>query len=512
MFMRIKFLFFLIVIFAFNAIDAQNNKYIDSLETILEDIEITEHKKDKVLNKLWESTVDNDISYAKEIAEKIIDNAAKIENDTFMALGYNRLGISFSYMTNYEKSKLEYYKALKLYRKINDSLNIGRIYINLGLDYSEQDIMDSTLYYYDKALKNFIPIKDTIQISKTKRYIADTYGKKGYYELGLKKALDAVRLLEKSNNAFEIHMSYFGVASFYHELKDSVAAEKYLRKINTFFEENTNPRWESTAKLRLASLFLNNKEKHDEALELLNKGIELSKSLNFRINIADGLLTKGLLLIRTGKLEEAKGITEEALSFSTKTNINHNISRSLILLGEIAMSQKEYSKSRDYLLKALDVSRNHKLLIQQKDAYQNLTKVSELLKNPNKALDYFKAYKKINDSIFQKERINKVEELKLVYETEKKEAQIALQNEEIKTLNVQAKNDKLTKTLYGSGMFSFIAIAGLLYFGFRQRIKKNKLEREKQEAIYKQEIEFKKKELASQTLHLVQKSTFIQEL
>lgn len=87
-----------------------------------------------------------------------------------------------------------------------------------------------------------------------------------------------------------------------------------------------------------------------------------------------------------------------------------------------------------------------------------------------------------------------------------------MQKEEINNLNIQAKNDKLTKTLYGIGMFSFLAIAGLLYFGFKQRIKKNKIEREKQEEIYKQEIKFKKKELATQTLHLVQKNTFIQEL
>jgi len=61
-------------------------------------------------------------------------------------------------------------------------------------------------------------------------------------------------------------------------------------------------------------------------------------------------------------------------------------------------------------------------------------------------------------------------------------------------------------------MFSFLSIAALLYFGFKQRIKKNKIEREKQEEMYKKEIAFKKKELASQTLHLVQKNTFIQEL
>ncbi|MAU16124.1 MAG: hypothetical protein CMH46_11365 [Muricauda sp.] len=72
--------------------------------------------------------------------------------------------------------------------------------------------------------------------------------------------------------------------------------------------------------------------------------------------------------------------------------------------------------------------------------------------------------------------------------------------------------DTLTKGLYADGMASTLTLSRLLVFGYRQRIKKNKVECEKQEEIYKQEIAHKKKELASQTLHLVQKNTFIQEL
>ncbi|WP_289644650.1 helix-turn-helix transcriptional regulator [Maribacter aestuarii] len=79
-------------------------------------------------------------------------------------------------------------------------------------------------------------------------------------------------------------------------------------------------------------------------------------------------------------------------------------------------------------------------------------------------------------------------------------------------MNEKAKVDKLTKGLYAGGALSGVALSGLLFFGFRQRIKKNRIEREKQEEIFKQEIEHKKKELTSQTLHLVQKNTFIQEL
>lgn len=82
----------------------------------------------------------------------------------------------------------------------------------------------------------------------------------------------------------------------------------------------------------------------------------------------------------------------------------------------------------------------------------------------------------------------------------------------MKALSAQAESDRLARAIYGIGMFSFLAISALLYFGFKQRIKRNKMEREKQEEIYKQELAFKKKELASHTLHLVKKNTFLQEL
>ena len=87
-----------------------------------------------------------------------------------------------------------------------------------------------------------------------------------------------------------------------------------------------------------------------------------------------------------------------------------------------------------------------------------------------------------------------------------------MQSAEIKTLSEKAKNDKLKKGLYAGGMVSALALSGLLFFGFRQRMKKNRIARSRQEEIYRQEIAHKRKELASQTLHLVQKSRFITEL
>ena len=181
-------------------------------------------------------------------------------------------------------------------------------------------------------------------------------------------------------------------------------------------------------------------------------------------------------------------------------------------LGRVAGLEKNDDQAIYYYKKSLDVNLKANIKRGILDGYSLITKYYERNKDYKNALKYKKKFAIVKDSIFNKESNDKINELHLKFETEKKEAAIALQEEEIKTLNAQAKNDKLTKTLYGIGMFSFITIAALLYFGFKLRMKKNKIERERQEEIFKREIEFKKKELTSQTLHLVQKNTFIQEL
>ncbi len=181
-------------------------------------------------------------------------------------------------------------------------------------------------------------------------------------------------------------------------------------------------------------------------------------------------------------------------------------------MGELSFEQGNYDNAISYSKQALEVSKKIGIEVGVNRSYENLYKSYKRKNNPSEALKYLEFFKTQNDSIYGQDTRNKVNELQTIYETEKKEAAIALQEEEINTLNEKAKVDKLTKGLYAGGMASALALFGLSVFGYRQRIRKNKIAREKQEEIYKQEIEHKKKELTSQTLHLVQKNTFIQEL
>ena len=170
------------------------------------------------------------------------------------------------------------------------------------------------------------------------------------------------------------------------------------------------------------------------------------------------------------------------------------------------------TKSLSYINSALNIADSVKSLDYQANLRLFRSKLHEALMNESLALEDRKSYEIYKDSIYDLKKTNQIEELKTIYETEKKEAEIALQEEEIKTLNAKSRADKLQKGLFAGGMASALALFGLSVFGYRQRIKKNRIAREKQEEMYKQEIAHKKKELTSQTLHLVQKNTFIQDL
>ncbi|WP_158594618.1 tetratricopeptide repeat protein [Ulvibacterium marinum] len=486
-------------------------KEIDSLKTILENVQSLE-VKNNLYNQLWEATIDDNIQDAKLYAESLVANGELMKNDTVIGRGYNRLAIVYSYLNDYNRSIIYYKKALSIFQDWTEQIDAGQVYVNIGLDYDEQDLVDSSFVYYDKALKSFKKEKDSFHIGSTLRSLSNAYSKMGYYKLGLQKALEATKILETQRDTFELNLSYLEISRIYEELADTLNAEKYLMKSIDYFNSKNRRRWKSSAVLRLAKLYVNNGEKHLEAIKLFEEGLGLSEELDFYINIQLGNFYYAMLQKELGKYDESRRMLLKSLQIAEEKNLKNGIANCLLELGQIYLKEQKLDSANILTTRGLEIATKAALLKEQSKAHLALSGIAAKMDKTQLSLDYYRAYSRLRDSIFDISKSKQIEELKIIYETEKKEVALALQEEEIKTLNEKAKVDKLTKGMYAGGMFTFISVSGLLFFGFRQRIKKNRIAREKQEAIYKQEIAHKKKELASQTLHLVQKNTFIKEL
>lgn len=484
-----------------------NQKKIDSL---LEHLDVAKIDKNKglLLQELWRAHIDNDIEKAKFYGREMIKVGGQIENDTILSSGYQRLAIAHAYVQEYEASRVYYLKALKIYEENNAKSPAGMILLNIGLDFNELGVPDSTMYYYDKALSYFEESNDTLGIGDVYRAKSGAFINQGYYRIALENALKANKVFESIGQEFERSLFQGQIALIYEKMNDSLNAEKYLKSSMSYFETADRKRWLSSAKLNLARFYTIQNINSKKVPSLFKEGLQLAEEVNFPFNVNYYHYWYGIYLLNSKKHLESKGHLLKSLQLSDSLGLKADNAMAHVALGNNYLALGKSDSCQYYAELGLQKAIGLGLLEEQKKGYLVLSKNSSKQNNNGQALEYFSLYKQLNDSIYNIENGQRLSELQTIYETEKKEAEIALQQEEIKTLNEKAKVDKLTKGLYAGGMASALALSGLLVFGFRQRIKKNRIEKEK----ISEELEHKQKELTSQTLHLVQKSQFIAEI
>ncbi|WP_189358526.1 tetratricopeptide repeat protein [Algibacter mikhailovii] len=398
--------------------------------------------------------------------------AKELDIKKFNSLALSRLGYYYYYISDYNKAEYYNNEAIKLHRELN---------------------LKAPLY---KALN---------VLGVSQKYL-------GKLEESMESHMESLALKEELGvSGFGLGASYVNIGNLLAELDNFEASNEYYLKASSVFEEAGLISYQAQI---LHNIGVNQDElkNYDKALEYYFKSLEHFRKEKKHLEIAKILNSIGGVYLKQDSLNKAKKYLKESLELSKHYGEKQMVGLTTKNLGNVYFKEGDFNKALKHFKEASAISIETGTLTRGLNNYQQMAKTYAALGDYNKAYKYSDLHFQKYDSVFKKEKIEQINELEIKYQTEKKEAAIALQKEEIKTLNIQAKNDKLTKTLYGVGMLSFLTISGLLYFGFKQRLKKNKIEREKQEAIYKQEIAFKKKELASQTLHLVQKSTFIQEL
>lgn len=466
-----------------------------------------------ISEKLWAATVNADPDAAMQHAERIIGLGHDLQVDTILSSGLYKKGVCHAYTNNYDSSGYYFRWALALFETADDYEAIASVQRNIGQDHNMVGELDSALYYYQLSGANFARIDDSIGIADIYNSEAIVYLMKGYYNLAFDKAVAGERIFEQREElAMDLQQNRLVIATLYSEMKDTVNALPYFQKTIDFFAANNMQRQVVSNSILMVDLMIPNYEQYPEIESLIANTIKISESLQDPSLLNSARLSESYLAYYQGDYARARRIQAELVESSTKEGQEFIYYLNTLALGRTLLAEGNYPEAIRYLKETEENAIAYETDNVIRDARKLLSQAYEQTGNYRESLAYYKGYKAVNDRIFDQERTNRFSELQTIYETEKKEAELALQAEEIKTLDAEAKASRLSATLYGTGMLSFIVISGLLYFGFRQRMKKNQLERERQETILKTELAFKKKELTSQTLHLVQKSTYLQEI
>jgi len=397
------------------------------------------------------------------LATKQLTDSDRIWIHRELALGYQE--------TNFEKATFHAREGLIYAQKLNKPHSIGDCYLRLGIQYYSISQDDSAMYYFNKALEQIPLIKiledaDNLQ-SQIYGAIANLYTKQGNNREALNYYLMMLKILEKHGWRGNMFLLYDNVGRMYLDLDNYEEAEKYFIKMQTLAKESDNNKyyWASEALFQLSRIYLHNKDYKkalDNATIAYKTGDEDPKAKNlYKIEPLQVLAD----IYREGynNYNKAEEYANLALRYSEDLKNPLLISQSLATLADVYLGKGMYSESERAALRALTADSTNSNNI---NLFKTLAKANAFLGKTAKAMEYFDRYTNLIAERSNKNYMSALTEVQTKYETNKKELEIAQQQQIIARQNLQ-------RGLLAGGVAVSIVILVLLWYMLRLRDRRN---------------------------------------
>jgi tetratricopeptide (TPR) repeat protein len=492
---------------------------IDSLENELKIHNANDTTRVNLLNTLAFNYKNYDVSKAEELATKANILAEKLK----FKKGFAKSFIIFSKIhiekSEFELARVDALQALKLSQELKDYKSILTAYNNLGILYSYNNQPNKALEYLKKALNTAVENRDLKRQSDILHNIGHNLYFRGDFEeatkyfeksiavltvLGDEKGVlitkniiaviyiiqgrhaEALEILNKNLEAFKKDVDIIGIAEassnigiIYLERKQYNKAKQYFEEALKCYKQLKHPRDVAKNLINLGTVFINTKQ-----TKLGQKYFEEALTINKQINNYEGLVdcynNIGSILLLEDKPKLALDNFKSSLDLSLSLEDKRKICISKIKLSEANFLLKNYFKALDYALSGLKIANDLNMLEEQKEVNQILSNIYNSQGDYKNSLLYFKQFKKLNDSLFNKENIEKITQLEYEYKYKQK-----IDSANIRELKLTKTVLKTTNDLEKSqqnlllGIITFLAIAmvlGSIIFFLRLRNSKAKTE------------------------------------
>lgn len=360
----------------------------------------------------------------------------------------NEIGIEKFFLGKYTES-LEYaLKALQIAEEINDPGLISECCGAIGIVFKNQGKYAEALEYYQRALDLAIEINDKDWIAACYGNAGNVYRRLGNYSKALDYQLQAYKVFEEKGDTRRKAICLMNIGNLYEDQSDdNLALEYYSQALALSYETNDYKRI-AECLLNVGNIFLKRKD-YVAARENYEKSLKIHEEQGFKYslddcyqNIANAYEMQGNYSEALLYYNKAMGMAQEEDDLGTLSEVQGSVANILLL-------NKEYQKGIEYADKSLQIARQTADPQLMKSAYKLLSRGWEGLNNNAAALENYKKYSEIKDSLFSSEKYRAIREIEAKYELEKKEQQVALLTEknQVQMLTLSRRNRLILTSL-----------------------------------------------------------------
>lgn len=372
-----------------------------------------------------------------------------------------------------------------LFEPTDDSTRVARIH-----KYVERIIfvdMDSTLKYLSEAEALSLKRGDSLQLSIGYDFMGRAYNSRGAYQVALEYVTKSNRLIERHGGRTMFGRSKISMGLLYHSMGEYIDALRIFEEAREILEEEKDSTRVALAYLNIGGC-LSNLERTDEALDALDRIFDFVPADDPIAAFANNNI--GYNYYQSGQYEEAIPFYEKALEQKRRLFGGGKEGTTLNNLAEVHTKLGKFKEAERYAREADEVTERFQSV---SNILGNLNTWSQLYaakKDFKRAYEYLLQHKELNDSLHSSDMKEQVAQLQVAYQSERKQNQIEMLNQENELLVQENKTQTASRqrqnifiiALVG-GLLSLAIIAALLWMNNQTRKRSNELLVRKNEEI-----------------------------
>ncbi|WP_297335035.1 tetratricopeptide repeat protein [Algoriphagus sp.] len=330
-----------------------------------------------------------------------------------IANSYNAMGITFRNKGKLRDAIENFKKAIEIEEEI-ESDNLSASLLNLGTAYEVLGEFDEAISNLNKALSIAEANQNEQRISYSLNNLGNVYRKLGNYPLAQEHFKKSLYKNELLGDSISMAHNLGNIAAIYKIQKNfDRAIENFESSLGIYARINSKQGVANT--LNGLGTIYEEKKAFDKALQTYFEALEISKQIDASGEIPFILNNIGGTYLKLNDLENAISYFSESEKISWDIESVETLSGAYIGQSRIFTKQKKYEPALSKALKAYEISTTSGFLNHQKEASEMLSLIYEATGNYKEALKNHKQYKLLDDSLFNKENIEKIAQLEYEY-------------------------------------------------------------------------------------------------
>lgn len=307
-------------------------------------------------------------------------------------------------------------------------------------------------------------INDTIKQTDFLSTICACYQRIGNFSKALDYAQQSLSIEEALGDLERQSSTLSNLSAIYLQTERLDMAEECILKAINLERRFDNHDRQLAVRLGMWGNICIKQGKYEDAFAAVNESLDIDRAAGREEKVAIRLSQLSDLYFELKEYEMADSCSQAALQVFEQHNRPTLVAICYRQLGTINQKLNQPKKAEGYLLKALTISQELGIMVQEQKAYYQLYELNKTT-HPARALAYFELYSEIKDSIFNANTLEQINEFEVKYTTREKDHQIELQQLTIK----QQKQTQIFIVLFVVLLICMLAVAYKQYITQCQR-------------------------------------------